>query len=151
MRVWSGGLGRREAWNHATRFTYHQAPVRLIAAEVYFDPNDENHCAAVGFRAADDGYFLLSRLLRPSEQDRRLGLDPVYAELSDQGFGCYGGIGSVSISPTALRFDLNEKGAEAMKRTFVEVVHDLPPHRSRQMRQVLAVVFDGFDRYADCG
>ena len=123
----------------------------MIAAKVYFHPNDDNHCATVGFRAADDSYLLLSRSLQPTEQDKRLGHDSVHTELSDQGFSCYEGIGAVSIFPTLLRFDMNERGAEAMQQTFVEVVHDLPPERSWQMRQVLAVVFDGLNRYADCG
>ena len=53
-----------------------------------------------------------------------------------------------------VRFDFNERGERATHQSFVEVHHDLPPERScqlRQVRQVLAVVFDGFPRYADYG
>ena len=124
--------------------------VKLIAAEVYFHPNDENHCAIVGFRAADDAYLLLSRALELTEQDRRLRLDGVHVELTDQGYSCYDGIAAVTMFPSMIRFDLNENGRRNLQQHNVEVVHDLPSERLLQMTQVLALVFEGFPRYNDC-
>jgi hypothetical protein len=125
--------------------------VRLDAAEVYFHPNDDNRCATVGFRAVDDTYFLISRALMPTEQDRSLGHDAVHLELSDQGLSCYDGIGAVSVFPTTIRIDFNERGEQSTQRRFIEIHHDLPPDRSWQLRQMLGLVFDGFARYADLG
>jgi hypothetical protein len=125
--------------------------VKLVAAEVCFHPDDENHCATVGFRATDNAYLLLTRSLEPDEQDRRLRLDGVHVELTDQGYSCYDGIGAVTLFPAMIRFDLNENGRRNLQQDHVEVVvHDLPPERLLQMRQVLALVFDGFPRYIDC-
>ncbi|HWB01605.1 MAG TPA: Imm10 family immunity protein [Verrucomicrobiales bacterium] len=125
--------------------------MNLVAAEVYFHPNDDIHCATVGFRAADHSYFLLSRALAPTQQDRRLGHDAVYIELSDQGLGCYDGVSAVSVFPALVRFDLNERGKRATHQSIVEIRHSLALEQSLQLRQVLALVFDGFPRYADCG
>lgn len=124
--------------------------MKLIAAEVYFNPDDENHCATVGFRAATDEYLLISRDLEPTEQDRRLRLNGIHVELTDQGYSCYDGIASVTMLPSAIRFDLNEKGRHNLQQDFVEVVHDLRQVQLFQLRQVLALVFEGFPRYTDC-
>jgi hypothetical protein len=125
--------------------------MQLQAIECYYHPNDDNGCLTVGFRAADDQYFLLSRCIHPTEQDRRLSLDGVHIELNDQGFSCYDGIGAVSVMPTRIRFDLSEEGARSLKVPFIEVSYDLPPERSHQMRMVLGDMFVGFERYADFG
>jgi Immunity protein 10 len=125
--------------------------MQLQAIECRYHPNDDNGCLTVGFRAADDQYLLLSRSLHPSEQDRRLGLDGVHVELSDQGLSCYDGIAEVSVMPILIRFDLTEKGVRSLRVPFVEVSHDLPPERSHQMRMVLRDIFVGLERFADLG
>jgi hypothetical protein len=121
----------------------------LTAAECYFHPNDDNDCATVGFKAADDRYVLLSRTLFPTEQDLRLGLEGIYIELNDQGFSCYQGISAVSVFPGSMRIDLNEHGFAALKVATIEIHHDLSPAHSWQMRQVLAIVLDGFAPCSD--
>ncbi|MES2709895.1 MAG: Imm10 family immunity protein [Verrucomicrobiota bacterium] len=123
----------------------------LQASECYYHPNDENECLTVGFRTEDDQYFLLSRCIHPTEQDRRLGLDGIHLELNDQRYSCYDGIRSVSVMPTCIRFDLSEQGAGALQTQFIEITHDLPPERSHQMRLILGEMFTGFQRYADLG
>lgn len=125
--------------------------MQLQAIECYYHPNDDNGCLTVGFRAADDQYFLLSRSLHPTEQDRRLGLDGVHVELSDQGLSCYDGIAAVSIMPRLIRFDLTDKGVRSLRVPSVEVSHDLTPERSHQMRMVLRDMFVGLERFADLG
>jgi hypothetical protein len=122
--------------------------MKLVTTEVYYHPNDDNRCATVGFKAADDSYLLLSRCLHPSEHDIRLGLDGVHVELSDQGFSCYDGIGAVSVFPAMIRFDFNQQGVQAIHQTHIEVHHDSPPERCWQLRQVLGVVFDRHPCYA---
>ena len=121
--------------------------MKLIAEEVYFHPNDENHCATVGFRAADDDYVLFTRNLEPTEQDRRLRLDGVHMELTDQGYSCYEGLAAVSVFPNMIRFDFNENGRLNLQQDYLEVVYDLPPERLSQMRLVLALVIEGILEY----
>ena len=53
--------------------------------------------------------------------------------------------------PSLIRFDLTEKGVRCLRVPFVEVSHDLPPERSRQMRMVLRDIFVGLEGFADLG
>lgn len=123
--------------------------MKLIAAEILFHPNDENHCSTVRFEASDQRFIQVRRLLEPAEYDSQLGWGGGVVELSDQAEICFDGIRSVSLFPTLLRIELNADGQSTFQDTFIEINYNLPPERSLEMRQVLANVFHDFADYFD--
>lgn len=123
--------------------------MKLIAAEILFHPNDENHCSTVRFEASDQSFIQVRRLLDPPEYDSELGWGGGVVELSDQAEICYDIVRSVSLFPKLIRIELNAEGQSTFQDTFIEIDYDLPSERSLEMRLVLAKIFHDFADYFD--
>jgi hypothetical protein len=83
----------------------------LVATKVSFDEDDT---MAVFSFCADEGqsteYLMLRYPLQMDEQDRHLGLDGLYIERNEQGFGCYRGVESIRRIGDRIEIDLNAEG-----------------------------------------
>src|SRR4051812_47643583 len=67
----------------------------------------DHSLATAAFRGEDACYLVLTRTLRPSEQDTRTGLDEVHIELNDQLHSSYGGVAFGSLLPNRIELALN--------------------------------------------
>ena len=123
--------------------------MRIAAQEIYFHPNDDDGTAIAAFRSDTGDYVMLQRALEADAQDVELGMAGIYLEVNDQVASAYDGIAAATMTPSRLVLELNEKGAANVGSGELTIDHDLPPERSHQLSMVLAVIFDGFERFAD--
>jgi len=109
---------------------------KLVANIVSFEEDDS--MAVLAFCADEEHsaeYVMLQYPLQTDEQDRRLRLDGLYIERSDQAFGCYHGVKSIRRIGGRIEIDLNTDGKRRLKLERIVIV---PVHWSPTIDQGLA-------------
>ena len=94
----------------------------LLAKFASLDEDEE--CLSFAFSADEFGagkYVMFQHLLKPEEQDRRLGLDGLYIERDDQLKGCYRGVESIKRVKDRIEIVLTEEGKQRLKVQQVSI------------------------------
>jgi hypothetical protein len=108
----------------------------------------DHSLATAAFRGEDACYLVLTRTLRPGEQDTRTGLDQVHIELNDQLHLSYGGVAFGSLLPNRIELALNNRGSGNIGTTMIAVSYSLPPDRFNELRAVIRLLFNGHSHFA---
>ena len=86
-----------------------------------------------------DKYLLLQRSLAARDQDRSLGQDTYYFEISGQDTSGYGGIAKASLNPQSLLLEFDPSKRCTVFRVLVHF--DIPPSEWRKLSDALDRIF----------
>jgi hypothetical protein len=95
-------------------------------------------------------YLMIQRLLTPSVDDIRRGMNEVYIETCGQGWSWYGHIEAFRLFPKRIQVQLDAvAAAEIRDDGAVDVSFDLPLEEFARLRRALQRAFDGRPYYAE--